>query len=149
MTNPDTSEIKDENVIITYWVEINYNESYTHKSILFYPNSKQFSKVYNLTRNNLYSLSQIYLVHCTVFRDKDILCSYHNLSINNLYVIETNEIPKENTKNPSIYFIKSDFGEMSGKNMIPISLNKQMKSIYGGYYDIFLAEFSEKEYNNK
>ena len=29
--------------------------------------------------------------------------------------------------------------------MLPISLNKQIKSIFGGYYDIFLAEFSKKK----
>ena len=149
VANPDNSKIKDENVIITYWVEINYDGSYTHKSIFFYPVKKQFSKVYNLISNSLFPLSKRYPVHCTVFRDKDIFCSYYDLTLNNQFVIETNKIPKESTKNPSVHFVLSDFGQINGKNMLPISLNKQMKSIFGGYYDIFLAEFSEKEYNNK
>ena len=67
--------------------------------------------------------------------------------LNNQYVIETNKI--KNKQTPNVYFVLSDFGQINGKNMLPISLNKQMKSIFGGYYDIFLAEFSEKEYNNK
>ena len=149
VTNPDTSVIKDHNVIITYWVEINSDGSYSHKSLLFYPIKKQFSKVFNLVSNSLFPISKRYPIHCTTFRSRDIFCSYYDLDLNNQYVIETNKIIYENTKSPSVQFVLSDIGQIKGKNMLPISLNKQLKSIFGGYYDVFLAEFSEKKSNNK
>ena len=148
VSNPDTSQIKDEEVIITYWVEITPGNSFTHKALLFYPKKKKFSKVYNLISKSLFPLNKRYPLHCTTFRKKDIFCSYYDLDLNNQYVIETNKIPFENLNNPSVHFVLGDFGQINGKNMVPISLNKQQKSIFGGYYDVFLAEFSEKERNN-
>ena len=145
VSNPDTSKIKEENIIITYWVQINSDRTYSHKSIFFYPERKIFSKIYTLKSNILFPLNQRYPIRCTTFRDKDIFCSYYDLELNNQYVIETNKIIKDSAKTPSVYFVLSDFGQIKGKNMIPISLNKQLKSIFGGYYDIFLAEFSEKK----
>ena len=147
VSNPDTSQIRDEEVIITYWVEITSGNSYTHKALLFYPKTKQFSKVYNLISNSLFPLNKRYPVHCTTFRTRDIFCSYYDLDLNNQYVIETNKLPYETINKPSVHFVLSDFGQINGKNMLPISLNKQQKSIFGGYYDVFLAEFSEKERN--
>ena len=150
ITNPDkASNKKDENIIITYWVQILDNNNYSHKVIFFYPNSKKFSKVYPLYSNFLFPLEKRFPIHCTVFRNSDIFCSYYDLDLNNQYVIETNKIMKENAKTPSVHFVLSDFGQINGKNMLPISLNKQLKSIFGGYYDIFLAEFSEKENGKK
>ena len=150
ITNPDkASNKKDENIIITYWVQILDNNNYSHKVIFFYPNTKKFSKVYPLYSNILFPLEKRFPIHCTVFRNSDIFCSYYDLDLNNQYVIETNKIMKENTKTPSVHFVLSDFCQINGKNMLPISLNKQLKSIFGGYYDIFLAEFSEKENGKK
>ena len=95
-------------------------------------------------------MNKRYPIHCTTFRTSDIFCSYYDLELNNQYVIETNKILKDKTNTPSVHFVLSDFGQIKGKNMLPISLNKQIKSIFGGYYDIFLAEFSEKkESDNK
>jgi hypothetical protein len=149
VTNPDTSKIKDQDVIITYWVEINSDNSYSHKALLFYPIKKEFSKVYTLKSNLLFPLNKRYPIHCTTFRSKDIFCSYYDLDLNNQYVIETNKLPYENIYKPSVHFVLSDIGLINGKNMLPISLNRQQKSIFGGYYDVFLAEFSEKEYGYK
>ena len=149
VTNPDTSKIKDQDVIITYWVEINSDNSYSHKALLFYPIKKEFSKVYTLKSNLLFPLNKRYPIHCTTFRSRDIFCSYYDLDLNNQYVIETNKLPYENIYKPSVHFVLSDIGLINGKNMLPISLNRQQKSIFGGYYDVFLAEFSEKEYGYK
>ena len=145
VANPDTSKIKDENIIVTYWVMIKEDGTYNHKCIFFYPYLKKFSSVYNLISNKEFPLSKRYPIHCTTFRYRDIFCSYYDLDLNNQYVIETNKIPKQSSKNPSVYFVLSDFGQINGKNMLPISLNKQNKSIFGGYYDVFLAEFGEKK----
>ena len=143
-----SSIISSPDTIITYWVQIQKDGSYSHKTIFFDFKEKKFSPVYNLVSNDLFPLNKRYPIHCTTFRNKDIFCSYYDLDLNNQYVIETNKI--KNKQTPNVYFVLSDFGQINGKNMLPISLNKQMKSIFGGYYDIFLAEFSEKkESNNK
>ena len=149
VSNPDSSKINDQEVIITYWVEINSDNSYTHKALLFYPIKKQFSKVYTLKSNTFFHLNKRYPLHCTTFRSKDIFCSYYDLDLNNQYVIETDKLPYENINKSSVYFVLSDIGFINGKNMLPISLNRQQKSILGGYYDVFLAEFSERELDNK
>ena len=150
VSNPSTSKAKDENIIITYWVQTQSDGTFLHRAIFFYPAKKKFSKIYNLKSNILFPLNKRYPIHCTTFRTSDIFCSYYDLELNNQYVIETNKILKDKTNTPSVHFVLSDFGQIKGKNMLPISLNKQIKSIFGGYYDIFLAEFSEKkESDNK
>ena len=81
VSNPDSSKINDQEVIITYWVEINSDNSYTHKALLFYPIKKQFSKVFNLKSNIFFHLNKRYPLHCTTFRLKDIFCSYYDLDL--------------------------------------------------------------------
>ena len=134
--NPDSS-IKDTKVIITYWVEITSKKDYSHKCVLFYPNSKIFSDTYTLSSPSTFQISTKYPLYCTTFREKDIFCSYYDSNLNNQFVIETNKIKKQ----PCIYFILSDFGQINGNNMKPFALNKKVKSIFGGFYDVFLAEF--------
>ena len=148
INNPN-SNIKDPYSIVTYWVEFNSRREYMHRCVLFYPNSKEFSRTYTLTSSSSFIISNIYPLHCTTFREKDIFCSYYDPNLNNQFVIETNNIIFESRKKPSIHFIFSDFGQINGNNMKPIALKKEMKSIFGGYYDIFLAEFHNINVNGK
>ena len=134
--NPDSS-IKDAKAIITYWVEITSQKEYNHKCVLFYPNTKKFSQIYILSSASTFQISKKYPLYCTTFREKDIFCSYFDSSLNNQFVIETNKLKKQ----PCVYFVLSDFGQIKGNNMKPFALNKQIKSIFGGYYDVFLSEF--------
>ena len=147
VSNPDTSKIKDENIIVTYWVQ-NSAGNYMHKTIFFYPETKKFSKVYNIYSNTLFPISKRYPIGCTTFRSRDIFCSYYDLELNNQYVIETHKIIYESALKPAAHFVLGDFGQIKGKNMVPITLNRQIKSIFGGYYDVFLAKFSEKKDTN-
>ena len=147
ITNPDKT-IQDTKAIITYWVEYTSQKVYNHKCILFYPSSKKFSKSYNLLSSSSFDISEKYPIHCTTFREKDIFCSYYDPELNNQFVIETNYIV---SSQPSVFFVLSDFGQIKGTNMKPISLNREEKSIFGGYYDVFLSEFhnnNEKERNS-
>ena len=142
--NPDLS-IKDTKAIITYWVEINSQKEYSHKCVLFYPISKKFSQIYTLWSPSTFKIATKYPLYCTTFREKDIFCSYYDENLNNQFVIETNKIKKH----PCIYFVLSDFGQINGNNMKPFALNKQVKSIFGGYYDVFLAQFHNNVFNDK
>ena len=148
INNPN-SNIKEPYSIITYWVEFNSRREYTHRCVLFYPNSKEFSRTYTLTSSSSFNIANKYPLYCTTFREKDIFCSYYDPNLNNQYVIETNNIIFESRKKPSIHFILSDFGQINGSNMKPIALNREMKSIFGGYYDIFLAEFHNNNMKGK
>ena len=138
--NPDKS-ISDSKAIITYWVEFNSQKEYIHKCILFYLNTKQFSQIYSLISRPPFNASTKYPTHCTTFREKDIFCSYYDSDLNNQFVIETNKIISNSKSQPSIFFVISDFGQINGNNMKPIALNRQIKSLLGGYYDVFLSEF--------
>ena len=148
IANPN-SNIKEPYSIVTYWVEFNSRREYTHRCVLFYPISKVFSRTYTLTSSSLFNIANIYPLYCTTFREKDIFCSYYDPNLNNRFVIETNNIIFESRKKPSIHFIFSDFGQINGNNMRPIALNREMKSIFGGYYDIFLAEFHNNNMKEK
>ena len=147
ITNPDNA-IQDTKAIITYYVEYTSQKVYNHKCVLFYPISKKFSKSYILVSSSSFDISNKYPMHCTSFREKDIFCSYYDPQLNNQFVIETNYIV---SSQPSVFFVLSDFGQIKGSNMKPISLNKEEKSIFGGYYDVFFSEFhnnNEKERNS-
>jgi len=135
ITNPDKT-IQETSAIITYWVEYTSQKKYNHKCVLFYPSSKKFSKSYNLLSSSSFDISDKYPLHCTTFRGKDIFCSFYDS--NDQFVIETNYIV---SSQPSVFFVLADFGQIKGSNMKPISLNKEEKSILGGYYDVFLSEF--------
>ena len=148
INNPNLN-IKEPYSIVTYWVEFNSRREYTHRCFLFYPNSKEFSRTYTLTSSSLFNIANIYPLYCTTFREKDIFCSYYDPNLNNQFVIETNNIIFESRKKPSMHFIFSDFGQINGNNMKPIALNKEIKSIFGGYYDIFLAEFHNNNIKGK
>ena len=137
ITNPDKT-IQDTKAIITYWVEYTSQKVYNHKCILFFPSSKKFSQSYNLLSSSSFEISEKYPIHCTTFRESDIFCTYYDPELNNQFVIETNYIV---SSQPSVFFVLSDFGQIKGSNMKPISLNREEKSIFGGYYDVFLSEF--------
>ena len=106
--NPDSS-IKDTKAIITYWVEITSKKEYSHKCVLFYPNSKIFSDIYTLSSSSTFKIEAKYPLYCTTFREKDIFCSYYESNLNYQFVIETNKIKKQ----PCIYFVLSDFGQIN------------------------------------
>ena len=147
--NPDTT-IKESKAIITYWVEINSQNEYIHKCVLFFPSYKRFSQKYTLSSSQSFQISNKFPTYCTTFREKDIFCSFYDKSnLNNQFIIETNKIIPNAKNEPSIYFVFCDFGQIKGNNMKPIALNKQIKSIFGGYYDVFLAEFHNNQINEK
>ena len=142
INNPN-SKNKNSKVIISYWVEkLSNKNEYSHKSIFFYLDSKKFSQTFTLgSSSSLFHINKKYPTHCTTFREKDIFCSYYDEDLNNQFVIETNKLISNSKSKESIYFVLSDFGQIKGNNMKPIALNKQIKSLFGGYYDVFLAEF--------
>ena len=146
--NNPVKTITDSKAIITYWVEINSIKEYNHKCVLFYPISKKYSNIYTLYSSSSV-ISNRYPAYCTTFRETDIFCSYYNQDLNNQFVIETDKIVLNSKTQPSIYFVLSDFGQINGNNMKPVALNKQMKSIFGGYYDVFLAEFHNNDRETK
>ena len=102
---------------------------------------KKYSRTYSLFSRPPFQISNKYPTYCTTFREQDIFCSYYDSDSNNQFVIETNKIISNSNTQPSVYFVLSDFGQINGNNMKPIALNKQIKSLLGGYYDVFLSEF--------
>ena len=148
INNPVTS-IEDSKAIITYWVEINTSQNYNHKCVLFYPKSKRFSDVYTLYSSSSFNIENKYPTYCTTFRETDIFCSYYDSELNNQFVIETNKIISNSKTNPCIVFVLSDFGQINGNDMKPVALNREVKSILGGYYDVFLAEFHNNSKDKK
>ena len=150
INNPDSKNPKFK-AVITYWVEELSNENkYSHKCILFYLDSKKFSQPFELTSSSsLFQISKKYPQFCTTFREKDIFCSYYDENLNNQFAIETNKLKSKQKLQEIIHFVLSDFGQIKGNNMKPIALNKQMKSLLGGYYDVFLAEFHNNVIHEK
>ncbi len=150
INNPVTSN-EDSKAIITYWVEKKSSKEYNHKCVLFFINTKKFSDVYTLysSSSSSFNLENEYPTYCTTFRATDIFCSYYDSDLNNQFVIETNKIISNTKTNPSVYFVLSDFGQITGNDMKPVALNRELKSIFGGYYDVFLAEFHNNSKDKK
>ena len=152
-----TSIINPQNenqaIIMTYWTDFilkNGKEKYTHKAILFNPDTKLFSNeiylvgsstiIEKLINNNFYARS------CITFRGIDIYCSIDLNSDNsyaNSFSIDTSKIY---TSEPHIHLVISN--EDFGKDIFqkPIAIGKEVDSIFGGFYDAFLTEYhNEKE----
>ena len=152
-----TSIINPQNenqaLIMTYWTDFilkNGKEKYTHKAILFNPDTKLFSNeiylvgsstiIERLINNNFYARS------CITFRGIDIYCSIDLNSDNsyaNSFSIDTSKIF---TSEPHIHLVISN--EDFGKDIFqkPIPIGKEVDSIFGGFYDAFLTEYhNEKE----
>ena len=139
---------ENQYIIMTYWTEFvlkNGKETYTHKAILFYPETKNFSNeiylvgsstiIEKIINNNFYAKS------CITFRNDDIYCSINLKSGNsyaNSFTIDTSKIF---TSKPQIHLVISN--EDFGKNIFqkPIAIGKEIQSFFGGFYDAFLTEY--------
>ena len=147
--NPDRN-FPDQKAIITIFSEkISNNDNsvkeYSHKYVLFFPESEQFSISRSFHSDSDLYFSQVFPKFCTTFRESDIYCTISGE--NNQFVLETNKIISDSDINPSLFLIKTNLAIGDGKNLRPISLNYQYKSILGGFYDTFLLEYHNKEKN--
>ena len=147
--NPDNN-FPDKKAIITFYTEIikkdnSSEKEYSHKYILFLPDSQIFSNTYSLLSDNPDYFPKICPKFCTTFRVEDIYCTIVDEKYD--FVIETSLILKNNENKASMFLIKSLFNIDERKNLKPIALNKEYKSLLGGYYDTFLLEYHNKEQN--
>ena len=138
----------DENAIITFWSEINTEKTtlpkeYQLKYILFYPDSKKFSQSAILHSDTPSFISTKFPQYCTTFRETDIFCTINEEK--KQFVLETNKLLSDSINKPSIFLIDSYLGIGDGKNLKPYALDKQYKSIFGGYYDAFILEHHDKQ----
>ena len=157
--NPSITLIhEDKYVIIIYFIENISVEKYSHKIILFYPETGTFSQEeYTLKSDSLFfSLDNYYPYNCITFRETDIFCyiyyeSTEILEINsfmNNYVIETEQI----FENENVFPVIGNY--MIGGNIYKraVSLNRQESTIINsnmkkGTKDIYLTECHEQENN--
>ena len=140
--------IPDEKALITFWSEINQEKTtlpkeYHLKYILFYPDSKKFSQPAILHSDTPSFISTKFPQYCTTFRETDIFCTINEEK--KQFVLETNKLLVDSINRPSIFLIDSYLGIGDGKNLKPYSLDKQYKSIFGGYYDAFILEHHDKQ----
>ena len=147
--NPDNS-LPDKNAIITFWSEINTKKlgserEYFHKYVLFYPETKRFSNTFSPHSDFPADFPKIFPKFCTTFRETDIYCTISEEK--NQFVLETDKHIIDSVNKPSIYLIRSELKVDDGKNLKPIALNKEYKSIFGGYYDTFLVEYHNETEN--
>ena len=147
--NPDNN-FPDKNAIITFWseksnIKDNSEIQYSHKYVLFYPDSQRFSNSFSFHSDLPSYFSKVFPQYCTTFRETDIFCTINNED--NQLIIETDKILVDTDNIPSLYVIKSLLARGEQKNMRPISLNEEVKSIVGGLYDTFLLESHDKEKN--
>ena len=137
-----------EHVIITYWTESvasNGNKNYKHKSILFFPHNKTFSKIYSLDSKGKNYFAQ----SCTNLRNKYIYCNINqSLSLSNDHHFSV--IPSFITKDQITILIR--LVDVYPKNSIsvyhkPIGTFKHFHSITGRYVEVFLLECHNKKSN--
>ena len=147
--NPDNN-LPDKKAIITIFSEKisndNIEEEYSHKYVLFFPESENFRKSSSFHSDSPSYFSKIFPKYCTTFRETDIYCTINDEK--NQFVLETNRIINQSEINPSLFLIKSELKIGDGKNLRPISLNYEYKSFLGGIYDTFLLEYHNKEKND-
>jgi len=134
-----------EHIIITYWTESDGNKNYNHKSILFFPHNKTFSKVYNLDSKGKNYFAQ----SCTNLRNKYIYCNINqSISLSNDHHFSV--IPSFITKGRISVLIR--LVDVYPKNSIsvyhkPIGTFKHFHSISGRYVEVFLLECHDKKRN--
>ena len=146
--NPDNN-FPDKKAIMTFWseknnIDDNSQNLYSHKYVLFYPDSQRFSNSFSFHSDLPSYFSKVFPQYCTTFRETDIFCTINNED--NQLIIETDKILVDTDNIPSLYVIKSILAREQ-KNMRPISLNEEVKSIEGGLLDTFLLESHDKEKN--
>ena len=141
ITNP---YITTEHIIVTYWTEVeDGKEIYSHKSILFFPKNKTFSKIYTLNTNG----DNFYAQSCTNLRSKFIYCKMDpsfELSKKYHYTI----IPSFLNADEIVmyYRLVMVFARFSNKIYHkPIGLFKYFYSNTGKYADYFLTEYHDEE----
>ena len=147
-----TSQHPEIYIIITYWTEFASNtnkETYSHKCILFYPQSNTFSKELTLSSGSLFVVKYYYPEKCITFRDTDIYCGIHFSPENdgihilgNHYVIETSKIfiDAEQKKDSSVYLVISN-SLISLQNFHrPIGIGKLVTNPLIGKCDAYLTE---------
>ena len=137
-------------VIVTYWTErfeSNGNQNYAHRSILFFPHNKTFSKVYTLD-----SKGQNYFAQsCTNLRNKYIYCNIDQSS--SLTLSKTHHfsvIPSFITKEEIAIIIRLVKVYNSSSISVyhkPIGTFKYFYSKIGKYVEYFLLESHDKKKN--
>ena len=136
-----------EDIIITYWTEaINENgvETYAHKSILFYPDTKKFSDIFQIKTNkseNFYPQSctnqRNLFIYCTIdpsfpiVNTKDIFIDPSYIGINKITLKLVTIVSRLSN---SIY-------------RKPIGLVKSIYSYNGKKAEYFLMEYHDKNRN--
>ena len=133
-----------EYIIVTYWTEqteVNGKEDYEHKTILFYPKTKSFSKIYKLdTKGNKY-----FAQTCTNLRNKYIYCNIgtsFSLSRNHHFSI----IPffRDGDNLDMLIRLVDVFASFSIENYHkPIGIFKYLYSKNGKYAEYFLTEIHD------
>ena len=160
--NPlNNNEHQDKYVIITYWTEIKSitdRERYTHKCILFYPESKTFSQEFTLKSGSQFVINIYYPEKCVTFRDTDIFCVIHYIPaenddvhvLGNNYVIETKNIILDAIYNQieSVNLVISNSQISSKVYQRPIALKKASNSRYG-FIDVYMTEYHNSEGEGK
>ena len=134
-----------EHSIVTYWTEIkkeNEEEIYEHKSIIFFPNKKTFSKIYDLDSkgNNIFAHS------CTNIRYKYIYCNI-DPSISLSKINDFSIIPSYLNVNDIVIYFRLVTVIAKFSNSIyhkSIGLHKYIYSKTGKYADYFLTQYHDK-----
>ena len=160
--NPlNNKEHSDEYVIITYWTEIKSitdRVRYSHKCILFYPESKTFSQELTLTSGSQFVINIYYPEKCVTFRNTDIYCVIHYVPaendeihiLGNNFVIETKNIILDSIYHQieSVNLVISNSQISSTVYQRPISLKKTSNSKLG-FIDIYMTEYHHSEGKGK
>ena len=146
---------KEKYVIITYYTEILYDGTYSHKAIIFYPFTNTFSDELTLKSDSSFIINDYYPENCITLRKTDIYCSIHftghslvNFNIiGNNYVLETSKLflSQEN-----IHLVLSNsITSTSNKFKKLIPLNRQETSsvlnVKTVVKDIYLTECHQNE----
>ena len=148
--NPSTSNENIEYIFITYFTEMQQDNKYSHKTVLFYPKTKSFSEEIILSIESSSVLKEYYPENCVTLRDTDIYCMTHYKGNDLLsYVIETNKIF---LKESNMFLVMGNsFTSSDNRYNKMISFNKQESTYLVTKFkyinkDIFLTEsFNEKE----
>ena len=145
-TSINNPYIVSEHTIVIFWTEFKVEgnkEIYTHKSILFFPRTKSFSKIYDLDTKG----ENFYAQSCTNLRNKFIYCNMdQSLELSKKYhfsiildYLNANEIKV-------LIRLVTVFARFN--NAIyhkPIGIFKYFYANTGKYADYFLTEYHDKE----
>ena len=139
-----------EFIIVTYWTEktqIKGNVKYEHRSILFYPKTKTFSKIDLLDTKDKSFFAQ----SCTNIRNKYIYCNINKSSSQLFQNYHFSIIPSfinANEIQMLIKLVKVFYTFNEANYYRPIGINKYLYTKNGKYAYYFLTEMHDKQ-NNK